>query len=124
MAILSCAHSLRKDILIINTPWKIENASAHGPVNVVYSNCMDKRNTKSNKFPIVLAYNGNHFESLIPTSQNEAHKTVQLVEEFKTNAYKIPESLKDLFNFKKTLTTKKQYEKEPNTTLTNNNNNK
>ena len=106
MAILSCAHSLRKDILIINTPWKMRNASAHGPINVVSSNTIVPTNTRSTEIPLVLAYDGTHFESLIPDTEEAVQKTVQLVKDFKTDAYKIPESLKHLFNFNKRLTQK------------------
>lgn len=28
LAILNCAHSIKKDILIINTPWHMRNSSA------------------------------------------------------------------------------------------------
>ena len=44
MAILSCVHSLRKDILIINTPCEVGNASAHGPINVVSSDSIVSTN--------------------------------------------------------------------------------
>ena len=113
MAILSCAHSLRKDILIINTPWQVGNASAHGPINVVSSDSIVSTNNRSTDFPIILAYNGTHFESLIPFSEEDAQKTVQLVESYKSPTYEIPNSLKDLFNFNKMLTQKEKCENEP-----------
>jgi hypothetical protein len=110
MAILSCALSLKKDILIINTPWKKTNASAHGPVNVVYADGMDSTNKKSTNIPLVLAYNGDHFESLIPADKDVA-KTVQLVDDYKTGTYKIPDSLKELFNFNKIVPQKGKKER-------------
>ena len=108
LAILNIAHSLKKDILIINTPWKKTNASAHGPINEVYANGIDASNKKRTKTPIVLAYNGDHFESLIPSSDEDIEKTAQLVEAFKTGKYEIPESLKNLFNFNRILTQKRK----------------
>ena len=105
---------MKKDILIINTPWEKTNATAHGPINVVYADGIDARNKRRIEIPIVLAYNGDHFESLIPSSDEDIEKTVQLVEEFKTGKYEIPESLKDKFNFNKMLTQKgKKAEKKP-----------
>ena len=34
-AIVACAHSLKKDILIFNTPWQIDDANANLPIFVI-----------------------------------------------------------------------------------------
>ena len=50
MVIVSCAHSLRKDILVINTPWKMESgAAAHGRINVALSDAFVSTNKASTK---------------------------------------------------------------------------
>ena len=54
-------------------------------------------NKASTEIPIVIAYNGQHFESLIPTSNEDIQKTVELVKAYKTGIYEIPSSLKDFF---------------------------
>lgn len=46
LVILYHVHSIKKDILIINTPWKMENASADGPITVVYANTLDSSNVR------------------------------------------------------------------------------
>ena len=47
-AIVACADSLRKDILVINTPWQTENAFASEPISVIFSNHFDPSNHKNN----------------------------------------------------------------------------
>ena len=112
MTILSCAHSLKKDILVINTPWKMTNASAHGPINVVSSNAFVATNERNTDVPIVLAYDGDHFESLIPITSDDVQTTVRLVNNFKAGNYMIPHSLEVLFKVNKELTSKQKNETE------------
>ena len=73
---------------------------------MVYADGIDARNKRRTDIPIILGYSGDHFVSLIPSSEDDEKKTVKLVEAFKTSEYEIPEPLKDLFNFNKTLTQK------------------
>lgn len=37
--------------------------------------------------PLVLAHNGNHFESLLPVSDKDIEQTINLVEAFKQKQY-------------------------------------
>jgi len=108
MAIISCATSLKKDILVINTPWKMHKAFAHDPVSVISANQFDPSNQKSTDVPIVLAYNGNHFESLIPSSEEDVLKTVELVRKYKTGEYKIPRALVNNYKWKIPLNSDKK----------------
>ena len=76
LAILNCAHSIKKDI---NIPWQIENASADGSINVIYVNALDLSNVRDTNIPLVKAHNGNYFESLIPVSDKVIEQTIDLV---------------------------------------------
>ena len=109
LVIISCAHSLRKDILVINTPWRMASgATAHGPINVALSDALVSTNKASTEIPIVLAYDGQHFESLIPTSNEDIEKTIKLTKAFKNGRYKVPASLQCHYGMKIMLTQEKQ----------------
>ena len=109
LAIISCAHSLKKDILVFNTPWKTNEAQAHDPVSVISADQFDPTNKKNNEIPIVLAYNGTHFESLIP-AEEDIDKTVDLVKKYKTGDYTIPRALQNVYKQKKPLNNTKTVE--------------
>ena len=100
LAIISCAHSLKKNILIMNTPWQINNAFAHDLISVISANGFDLTNKNDTEVPIVLAYDGNHFESLIPVSFEDIEKTVDLVRKYKTGNYNIPSDLVNVYKWK------------------------
>ncbi|XP_035292059.1 uncharacterized protein LOC118237448 isoform X1 [Anguilla anguilla] len=97
MAILSCAHTTKKDILVFNTPWKTTNAQPHSPIYVISADAIDPANARDTHVPLVLAYNGHHFESLIPVSNVDVDKTIVLVDAYKTGTYKTPRSLAQMF---------------------------
>ena len=87
----------------------MENAAAaHGPINVAVSDAFVSTNKASTEIPIVLAYNGQHFESLIPTSNEDIQRTVELAKAYKTGRYDIPSSLQDTFSVKIMLAQEKQ----------------
>merc|ERR1712015_72215 len=73
-AIVACAHSLKKDILIFNTPWQTDDANANSPISVVSSTQFDPSNERKTEIPIVLLYDGVHFESSIPVSEEDVQK--------------------------------------------------
>ena len=52
LAIGVCADALRKDILVINTQWQTKNAFASQPISVIFSDHLDKSNTKNNDAPL------------------------------------------------------------------------
>ena len=99
LVILNCAHYIKKDILIINTPWEIQNVRAHGPINVIKYDCLDASNQQDGEIPLVLAYNGNHYESLFPVTETDVHHTVSLVKSYTEGEYEIPKALEEQFAF-------------------------
>ena len=66
------AHCVKKDILIFNT-----TTSAHSPVYIVESSKLCGQVSDTN-IPICLAYNQVHYESLIPDSNEDTQKLVEL----------------------------------------------
>ena len=84
----------------MNTPWQINNAFAHDPISVISANEFDLTNKNDTEVPIVLAYDGNHFESLIPVSIEDIEKTVDLVGKYKTGNYNIPSDLVNVYKWK------------------------
>ena len=107
MAIISCAHSLRKDVLIFNT----NHAFANEPISVISADQFDPTNQRDTEVPVVLASNGNHFESLIPKTIEDIQKTVKLVKDYKTGKYVIPRELKNQYKKKELLNAENTNEK-------------
>ena len=103
LAIVACAHSLKKDILVFNTPWQINDEFATDPIFVVSPNEFDPSNERDTEIPIVLLYNGVHFESSIPASEEDVQETIELVRNYRNSNYIIPESLKNDYKSKKSL---------------------
>ena len=93
LAIAAAAHCLRKDILVINTPWQMRDSFATSPVYVICSDSFDPSNVKNNDIPPVLFYNGFHYESGIPVTDDDVQKTVELVAKYKNGEYVIPRGL-------------------------------
>ena len=102
-AIVACAHSLKKDILIFNTPWQTDDANANSPISVVSSTQFDPSNKRKTEIPIVLLYDGVHFESSIPVSEEDVQETIDLVRNYTSGTYIIPESLKNNYKSKESL---------------------
>ena len=102
-AIVACAHSLKKDILIFNTPWQTDDANANSPISVVSSTQFDPSNERKTEIPIVLLYDGVHFESSIPVSEEDVQETIDLVKKYTSGNYIIPESLKNDYKSKESL---------------------
>ena len=103
LAIVACAHSLKKDILVFNTPWQINDGFATDPISVVSPNEFDPSNKRDTEIPIVLLYDGGHFESSIPVSEEDVQETIDLVRNYTSGKYIIPESLKNDYKSKKLL---------------------
>ena len=102
-AIVACAHSLKKDILIFNTPWQTDDANANSPISVVSSTQFDPSNERKTEIPIVLLYDGVHFESSILVSNDDVQRTIDLVRNYTSDNYIIPESLKNDYKSKESL---------------------
>lgn len=75
----------------------ITNAQPHSPIYVISADAIDPANARDTHVPLVLAYNGHHFESLIPVSNVDVDKTIVLVDAYKTGTYKTPRSLAQMF---------------------------
>ena len=103
LAIVACAHSLKKDILVFNTPWQINDGFATDPISVVSPNQFDPSNKRDTEIPIVLLYDGGHFESSIPVSEEDVQETINLVRNYTSGKYIIPESLKNDYKSKEPL---------------------
>ena len=75
------AHCTQKDVLIFNT-----SPRAHAPIFVVESSTLGQR--RANKeIPVVMAYDQSHFESLVPDTEEDVHKTIQLKKRFLEGQY-------------------------------------
>merc|ERR1712074_313803 len=92
-----------KDILIFNTPWQTDDANANSPISVVSSTQFDPSNERKTEIPIVLLYDGVHFESSIPVSEEDVQETIDLVRNYTSGTYIIPESLKNNYKSKESL---------------------
>merc|ERR1712074_284141 len=92
-----------KDILIFNSPWQTDDANANSPISVVSSTQFDPSNERKTEIPIVLLYDGVHFESSIPVSEEDVQETIDLVKKYTSGNYIIPESLKNDYKSKESL---------------------
>ena len=92
-----------KDILIFNTPWQTDDANANSPISVVSSTQFDPSNERKTEIPIVLLYDGVHFESSIPVSNDDVQRTIDLVRNYTSDNYIISESLKNDYKSKESL---------------------
>ena len=75
------AHCVKKDILLFNTTFK-----SFLPVYVIEASRLSGRLPNSD-IPIVVAYNGRHYESLIPDTEEDVAKTIDLSSHFLNNNY-------------------------------------
>ena len=76
------AHTLKHNILIFNT----RHMNAHDPIAVVKADQMAGVKAKS-EIPLVLAYDGTHYEHLIPTCDSDVAKTCELVNKYTSGTY-------------------------------------
>ena len=74
------AHCISKDILVFNV-----QPNAISPVNVYQGSIFNDVSTSS--IPVMIVYNGNHYESLLPVSQTDIDKSIQLVNSLKNDTY-------------------------------------
>ena len=76
------AHTLKYNILIFNT----RHMNAHDPIAVVRADQIDGSKAITD-IPLVLAYDGTHYEHLIPYSDSDVAKTQKLVNEYTSGTY-------------------------------------
>ena len=82
--LIAIAHCVQKDILVFNT-----KAEGHfDPIFVVQASSLANRPANT-RVPILLAYNEEHFEGLLPNSEEDQLKTVELKELYLSNNYNL-----------------------------------
>ena len=82
MILPGVAHCVKKDIIIFNT-----SNLAHSPVYVIQSSSLCGQ-AADTAVPICLAYNQVHYESLIPDTQEDVEKTIELKKQIINGKYK------------------------------------
>ena len=75
------AHCTQKNILIFNT-----STIAHSPIFVIEASTLDNRpaNTET---PVIMAYDQSHYESLVPNTEEDKQKTIELARMFVMGKY-------------------------------------
>ena len=73
-------HCVSKDILVFNV-----SSNSTYPVDFYPANIFNKEPTTL--IPLLLVYNGNHYESLLPVNQRDIDRSVQLVNSLKSQTY-------------------------------------
>merc|ERR1712208_55159 len=76
------AHCTRKNILIFNT-----SELAHSPIYVIPASKFG--GTANTDIPVCLAYNQVHYEGLVPCSNEDIEKTIDLTQQFLNGEYNI-----------------------------------
>ena len=76
------AHTLKHNILIFNT----KHMNAHDPIAVVRADQIAGAKAISD-IPLVLAYDGTHYEHLIPNCDSDVAKTCELVNKYTLGTY-------------------------------------
>ena len=76
------AHCIQKDILIFNSHICVNR----DPIYVVEASKLDNR-TANTPIPIILAYNGVHYESLLPMKEEDIEKSIALKIQYINNQY-------------------------------------
>ena len=89
------AHCIPKDILIFNTHFS--NSQILEPVSVVEASTLSNRQANST-IPVVVAYNGVHYESLVPDKGEDVDKTIALKNQFLTGTYQKPDLISGHFH--------------------------
>ena len=75
-------HCMKKNILVFNV-----KKTAYEPVHVFRENFFRSHISPTTEEPILIVYNGCHYESLLPKTKNEQTKCIQLVNEFLVGSY-------------------------------------
>ena len=75
------AHCVKKDVLIFNT-----SPQAHSPVYFVPSSMLAGQ-ANNTEVPICLAYDQTHYEPLVPDTEEDVEKTIQLKQDFIRGTY-------------------------------------
>ena len=87
IAIVAVVRAIHMDILIFNTNAEISMS----PIETINADQYEG-GYRNNINPIILAYDGSHFESLETLSPEDDKKTIKLVNLVKTDGYKLKET--------------------------------
>ena len=83
---VAIARGSRKDISIINTDHE-----AHSPINAIRAE-ESEGGVKDNLNPVIVAYNGSHYESLEPVGTTDSKRAKELIESYIKGQYKLKQS--------------------------------
>ena len=75
------AHCIKKDVLVFNT-----SPNAHSPIYVIKSSDLANRGNNT-EVPICLAYDQVHYEPLVPDTDEDVQKTIQLKQAWSQGCY-------------------------------------
>ena len=80
---LGIAHCIKKDILVFNT-----FSSAHSPIYVIEASKLCNQFPDTD-IPICLAYNGSHYEMLVPDTNEDITQTIKTKTDFVSGNYRL-----------------------------------
>ena len=83
---MAIARGCHKDILVFNTAKE-----AHSPIYTIRAEEY-KGGKRDNINPVIVAYNGHHYESLVPMTNEDCIRSINLVEWYKNGEYKLGKS--------------------------------
>ena len=78
------AFTLEKNILVVNTK---PNQSSQEPITLIRPETFGGHSNTD--IPLILAYNGSHYEGLIPEVNEDIDRSAELVRKIKNNAYAV-----------------------------------
>ena len=84
LAVAAIAYATKKDILIVNTSSGI--SPGDDLISVVKADALGT-GSRDSDIPILLAYNGSHYESLLPSRKSDIEKTVELRDQYLSGNY-------------------------------------
>jgi len=77
LMIIALAHYIGKNILIINTD------SSYAPITVILGDRFGK--PLNSEYPVILAYNGTHYENLIPKTERDETMSRKIIQKYIKN---------------------------------------
>ena len=75
-------HCVKKNILIFNVAQNNQD-----PAQVCKSTFFHENNTPSTEIPVIVVYNGGHYESMLPKTQEDIEKSVELTNKIISGNY-------------------------------------
>ena len=81
MSLVAIARGCHKDILVFNT-----TEEAHSPIYAIRAEEYTG-GKRDNINPVIVAYNGHHYESIEPMTNEDCLRSIRLVESYKKEEY-------------------------------------